>query len=351
MKYRSKTNEFSAKMKSFRLLQSTFGGQLLGRVTAVDPSAGYANVFCADGRNLFLCTEIQGNTSRQAVIDATALVLVRVGDVIEAVAGSRLTLLLSPRSNDCSLFVTEECNSRCLSCPQPPRKNSRDWPKLMKQVLALIDRPPVAFGITGGEPSLCFQELMDIVAIVRHRFPTTPVEVLTNATGFSDTDHVAQMASLSAGMVSFHVTLFSDSESLHNEMAGGPAYYRTLQGLRQLINAGMPVEIRTVVTRMTFNRLPQLANFVCRYFPETFRFAIMELEPAGLALANLQRLRVDPMDSAEALQAAVRICQLHGLCCALYNRPLCMLTHDLWPCATKSISDWKNVYLTGKRRI
>lgn len=68
-------------------------------------------------------------------------------------------------SNDNSLFVTSQCNNRCLMCAQPPL-NRDDIDSFWNKNIKLIDNAPnglTNIGITGGEPTLLQEKLIHLV--------------------------------------------------------------------------------------------------------------------------------------------------------------------------------------------
>lgn len=58
-------------------------------------------------------------------------------------------------SNDNALFITSQCNNRCVMCCQPPLLRN-DLEGYFQKNMALIDSAPRelrSLGITGGEPT------------------------------------------------------------------------------------------------------------------------------------------------------------------------------------------------------
>ena len=127
-------------------------------------------------------------------------------------------------------------------------------------------------------------------------------------------------------------------------MAKG-AFEETVIGLHNLGRYNVPVEIRVVIHKQTYCRLPRLADFICRNFPFAAHVALMGMEMFGLVHRNFDQLWIDPYDYQAELFEATEILFLSGLNVSIYNQQLCVLDKRLWPFARKSISDWKNIYL------
>ncbi|MDP2338821.1 MAG: 4Fe-4S cluster-binding domain-containing protein [Bacteroidota bacterium] len=85
-------------------------------------------------------------------------------------------------SNDNSLFVTAQCNNRCLMCSQPPL-NRNDIDKLFEKNLLILDAAPSGLkdiGITGGEPTLLEEKLFDLLEKINSKLPDTQIHILSN---------------------------------------------------------------------------------------------------------------------------------------------------------------------------
>src|SRR5262249_11976898 len=104
-------------------------------------------------------------------------------------------------------------------------------------------------------------------------------------------------------------------------------------------------EIRVVVHRQTYERLPQLAEFIYRNLTFVSQIAVMGLEMVGLVHYNMEALWIDPANYQDELEDATIALALRGMRVLIYNHQLCVLRRRLWPFAVQSISDWKNAYL------
>jgi radical SAM protein with 4Fe4S-binding SPASM domain len=72
----------------------------------------------------------------------------------------------------------------------------------------------------------------------------------------------------------------------------------------------------------------------------------MGLEPIELAKQNIKDIWVEPTEYSYYLKAAVEEFAVNNINISIYNHQLCTLDHSLWKYAVKSISDWKNEYLS-----
>lgn len=270
-----------------------------------------------------------------------------VGDVLLVEPNGTCTVFFEHASVTNVLFLTERCNSQCLVCPQPPRSDTEDLVDLALRIIPLLDEETAMLGITGGEPTLVWDGLLKVLSACRGHLPRTHLQLLTNARILKDYQKVEELLKAAGESLLVCVTLYGEVDSLHDEVAGVPgAFWETLEGIHNLARAKVPVELRTVITRLNYRRLSQWAEFIYRVFPFAAHVALMGMEPIGLASENIALLWIDPLDYQEDLQAVVRFLHRRGMYVSIYNHQLCVLPNHLWPFARRAISEWKNIYIS-----
>ena len=119
----------------------------------------------------------------------------------------------------------------------------------------------------------------------------------------------------------------------------------TVLGVLRLKDKGQRVEVRVVLHAVTAPRLKHTCEWFARNLPFVDHVALMGLENTGFALANQERLWIDPLDYANDLATGVQLLKSAGVPVSVYNLPLCVLDRSVWDIAVQSISDWKNAYL------
>jgi His-Xaa-Ser system radical SAM maturase HxsC len=269
------------------------------------------------------------------------------GDVVHLFPDGTVQVMYRRSSEHNSILLTERCNSFCLMCSQPPRDidDSHRIATILR-LLELIDPAAREIGFTGGEPTLLGTGLLQLVEKARVCLPETALHVLTNGRRFKDATYVRALADIGHPDMMLGIPLYSDVDWRHDYVVQAKgAYDETLAGFYNLARSHIRIELRVVLHRQTFERLPKLALFIARNLPFVEHVALMGLEMFGLTLHNLPDVWIDPVDYAPQLEEATRTLALAGMPVYVFNHQLCTIPRTVWPFAVKSISDWKNVYL------
>ena len=244
------------------------------------------------------------------------------------------------------LFVTERCNSFCLMCSQPPRDVADGH--LIEELIAavpLFDKSTPELGITGGEPTLLGERFLALIRTIKSHLPHAALHVLTNGRTFQDISLAEEIAKIQHPDLVFGIPLYSDLPHIHDFVVQADnAFDETIRGILNLKSLSQKVEIRVVLHKQTYQRLPELAQFISRNLQFVDHVALMGLEITGFTRANLEELWIDPIDYQSELKKAVDIFRNAGIATSIYNLQRCLLPKELWPISVKSISDWKNKY-------
>lgn len=273
--------------------------------------------------------------------------IAKVGDVIEI---DRLRGKAAVRyrrgDNGNVLFATERCNSFCLMCSQPPRQVQDDWRvQHLLELIDLIDVTEPSLAISGGEPTLLSNGLARVVEKCADVLPSTQLHILSNGRLLNDTALASQFRDIHPNL-SWGVPLYGDHYALHDYVVQSEgAFAQTIRGLYALNAAGQRIEIRVVLVKPSLERLQQITRFILRNLSFVEHVALMGTEPIGFAKAHHEQLWADPANHHAELCGSVEALSQAGVPVSLYNMPLCMLPHQLWPFARQSISNWKNDYL------
>jgi His-Xaa-Ser system radical SAM maturase HxsC len=271
----------------------------------------------------------------------------KTGDIVSLDARGYVRTLARRGSAHNAIFATDRCNSLCLMCSQPPKHVDDQWRVYQHlRLIELLDTDTRELGITGGEPTLLKDGLVEIVAKCKERLPQTSLHILSNGRLFYYRAFAERLAAVGHPDLMIGVPIYSDSNTEHDYIVQAKgAFDETLIGLHHLGAVGVPVEIRVIVHSLTAERLPQIAEYIYRNLTFASHVTFMGLELMGLAIPNLDLLWVDPWDYREKLAEATLHLAARGMSVSVYNHQLCTVPDAIWPYCRQSISDWKNDYL------
>lgn len=158
------------------------------------------------------------------------------------------------------------CNQDCGFCWQ-----ARTWPDAPIELVRLWIAETIAAGHTrivfsGGEPTI-FKALPEAIALAR----AGGLEVIlqTNAVRVAKASYLATLveAGLSGAFVSFH----SGDIAVSDVMTRAPrTHVRTVQGVRNMLAAGLTVELNCVVELRNYERLAHHASTIVEQFVTPF---------------------------------------------------------------------------------
>ncbi|MCB8889236.1 His-Xaa-Ser system radical SAM maturase HxsC [Vreelandella malpeensis] len=274
--------------------------------------------------------------------------VVQPGDVIVVSTGSPVVRVLYRRgSNSNLLFMTDRCNSLCLMCSQPPKNIDDAWHvEENLRVMDLIDPGEEQLGISGGEPTLYREGLLEILRKAKKQLPEKSLHLLSNGRLLNDSTWIEDLRRVDHPQLTWGVPLYADNAYDHDHVVQAPgAFSETIQGIYNLARANQRIEIRVVLSRLTTRRLPELAHFIFRNMPFVEHVALMGIENMGLAKKHYEELWIDPMDYQEELGQAAHFLNARGMNVSVYNLPLCVLKPSLLSFYRQSISDWKNLFI------
>lgn len=269
------------------------------------------------------------------------------GDVVYMNSKGIVEILYRRESQDNTLFITDQCNSYCLMCSQPPKKidDIEFHFNRNKKLIPLIDSECKILGITGGEPFLAEEKLIEILDDIVFHLPDTRIHILTNGKIFAFNDWVKRVQKFRNELI-LAIPLYSDNYLDHDYIVQSTeAFRKTILGLHNLAKYDINIELRVVLQGLTVRRLREISKFISFNLPFVESVAFMGLEFTGLAIANEERVWVNPSEYVKDLEYAVLYLHDFGIKVRIFNMPLCVIPDSLFEFTVKSISDWKRGYL------
>ena len=157
-------------------------------------------------------------------------------------APHRMDLMISSMTKD----GCWHCNQKCTNCyaagqPQADVKelSTEEWKKIIDKCRKAFI-PQLTF--TGGEPTL----RNDLVELVEYSqwFVTR-----LNTNGILLSEELCEKL-YEASLDSVQITLYSSVKGVHEELTGAHAFDRTIQGIKNALNAGLNVSINTPLCKI-----------------------------------------------------------------------------------------------------
>ncbi|GAB4488898.1 MAG: hypothetical protein OHK006_19890 [Thermodesulfovibrionales bacterium] len=198
-----------------------------------------------------------------------------------------------------SLELTSRCNLRCVHCYLgPPSADDRIIRDELDtaEILSVLDQITEAgcfhLLLTGGEPFM----RKDFAEIYRHAKKNgLLLTVFSNGT-LVTTETAGLLAEFPPRAV--EISLYGATEKTCAELTGrSSAYHDCLRGIRMLLDAGVPVKLKTLLTRMNAHEFPDIERHAHDFGVE-FRFDAA-LFPKFDGDRTPVSLRVSPEDAVE----------------------------------------------------
>jgi len=268
------------------------------------------------------------------------------GDILKITPDGMVERIWDVKSKQNVLFLTDQCNSRCIMCPQP-LTNCGNYAQEVKAILTLLKKDEVdGFCLSGGEPTILKKEFLEVLQICKKKFVDKPLLVLTNGRNFKDFNFTKNVVKTMPKYTTFAIPIYSSVSEIHDNIVGvAGAFAETILGIQNLIRFRAVIEIRTVILQKNYKQLPLLSDYIGWNFPVISHVAFMGMEVHNMADKNLDSVWIEPLQYREILQTAVKKLDYRNINVSIYNIPYCLLTKNVWKYSCQSISDWKEYYL------
>jgi His-Xaa-Ser system radical SAM maturase HxsC len=267
-------------------------------------------------------------------------------DIIQVLPEGKVNVLWEKKLNphDIVLFITNNCNAKCIMCPQPPGKDPFDFLETNTILLEYLKNQPIKkIGITGGEPTLKHKELRTLLELAYKNFPNAKVDLLTNAKKLSNFQQCKELC-LSNPNITFCISFPSDNENDFNRILVAKIFTDVISAIQNLAKLRQDIELRIVVTKLNYKRLSKISEFIYRNFPFVAHITFMGMEVVGYAYDNFDQIEIYPNQYNDELYKAVQYLNHRNMNVSIYNLPYCLIDQKLWKFLRNSISTWKQSY-------
>lgn len=272
----------------------------------------------------------------------------RTGDVISIDDRGIIYVQFAKNDDDVCLFLTGHCNSNCIMCPSSDAERRSheeitfDW---FQRFLALLPKEVGHFTVTGGEPTLNTELFFRVMALVADHFPDAETLLLTNGRSFAARSMVNRLIEHCPQYLRVAIPVHGPSPQIHDMITQTPrSFYETSMGIRHLLDAGIAVELRVVVSKLNSAYLNEIADCIIGNFPKALVVNFIGLETRGSCAKNYDDVYITLADAARVAIPAIDRLASAGVDAALYNFPLCVVDKGHWSICRNSISPDKIRY-------
>lgn len=263
-------------------------------------------------------------------------------DVFEISEDGNAYLYYDSTSNDNAFVVTQRCNSNCIMCPDTEFHRRERHDADVGNLLTLIKHIPddaSHFTITGGEPFLLKSDIFTFFKALQHKLKESRFLLLTNGRALSINDYCIKLKESLPQNTIIGIPLHGYNASTHDAITQTVGSFgQTVLGVSNLLSLGLYVEIRIVVSKLNYEYINKIADFIVVNFKGICRVKIMGLEMLGNAVINRERVWISYKDAFEASVEAVKTLIMHNIDVGLYNFPLCAVDEKYWNICEKSIT-------------
>jgi Fe-coproporphyrin III synthase len=191
-----------------------------------------------------------------------------------------------------TLYLTERCNSRCVTCDY--WRNGRadmDLAAVKRLLPSLAELQTRVALLSGGEP-LLNAEWAAIAQLLRDN----GLRLWLLTSGLSLAKHARRAAQLFDAIT---VSLDGTNAATYAAIRGLDAFDKVCEGVRAAASAGAPVGVRVTVQRANYRELPQFIALACELGATQVSFVAVDVanpHAFGRADAHAAQLALQPED-------------------------------------------------------
>ncbi len=270
------------------------------------------------------------------------------GDVLEISENGIIYERYTVNGDDCTLFVSAQCNSACIMCPCSSMQRKKDSLCSLDSLMECIRYLPNNTGhitITGGEPFLLKKDIFRLLRSIKERLPETECLILTNGRVFADIEYMESYIANKSRFTAVGIPIHGSTGYRHDKITRSDgSFEQTILGIKHLLYYGEKVEIRFVISKLNADDILNMTNLILQEIPGVTSVKLMGLEMLGDAAINQNKVWIDYESAGILAEKAADLLLQNGIDVELYNFPLCVIEQKYWAIYRKSIDDYKIRY-------
>ncbi len=241
--------------------------------------------------------------------------------------------------------VTFKCNNNCLTCindmvyhPEKKVLGKKDCvyvptDQIKSKIDSLKDLEDNTMSFTGGEPTIS-DDFFELLEYTRKKYEDDIlIFVVSNGRMFSSKSFLEKMVSTLPpdGNNRFGIAIFGHQPKLHDTITRAKGSFdQTVKGVKNLLNKGYDVELRIIINRMNYKKLPEIAEWISENLKEVFRVVMIHMKYTGNAIKNIEKIKVKLSESNNYAVDAAEIMEKNGLNVRMFHFPLCTIPKKHW---------------------
>lgn len=269
-------------------------------------------------------------------------------DVFELWENGKLVECYDDSSIDNYFFVTSKCNSNCVMCPSPDafrKAGENTRVETLIEIARHIPGDTPHLTITGGEPFMIGKDIFHFIEFLRDKFEYTEFLILTNGRIFALDSYTQKLRETLPENSIIAIPIHGSNGQIHDSITQvDGSFAQTIQGIKKLLEAGIRIEIRIVVSKMNAADIYNIAKMISDELAGVEYVSIMAMEMTGSARLNMDKVWISYRRAANAIEKSVMLLLENGIDVKLYNFPLCTVNRKFWTLCEKSISPDKVRY-------
>ena len=207
-----------------------------------------------------------------------------------------------------TLYLSERCNSRCVSCDWWRNGHADlDLSAVTRLLPSLVELQTKVVLISGGEP-LLNPQWVEITELLRAR----GLKLWLLTSGLSLAKHALRAGRLFDAIT---VSLDGTTSASYAAIRGVDAFEKVCEGIRAAVSAGVPVGVRVTVQRANYRQLPEFVRLARELGAEQISFVAVDVSNAD-AFGREQTFLSDPAMRPEDLPVFDSVLQRMACECA-----------------------------------
>lgn len=259
------------------------------------------------------------------------------------------------------ICVWDKCNNFCVMCTNPDKpwissdgqpEQGYEYKVLIERIKRLKNRVKSndAVILTGGEPTL-HPQFLDVLKFVRKTFPKQELRILTNGRMFSYLGFAQEV--LKTEKIHLAVSLYGPTPEIHESVTRAKnSFEQTVKGLKNIlanIKKDQSIEIRIVISKLSYKYLEQFLNLTNVHFPSVGRIIFIFIEHEGQAAKNLKSVHLTYSKVRPYLNKIYPFfSQSREI--RLYHFPLCTIDPKFWPFVWRTLPDKEVTFIPSCRK-